>query len=140
VLVAAAGDIAAGDPPPGEKGWTVGIAPLEDPDAPPTRSVLLANSAVSTSGDSRQFVEIEGKRYSHIIDPRTGRALLGRFSVTVTAKHGIDSDSLTKAVLLLGPEKGLKLIEETPGAAALLVRKVDGKEETTRTSNFKQKD
>lgn len=136
VLVAAAGDIVAGDPPPGEKGWTIGIAPLDDPDAKPSRFVLLANSAVSTSGDARQHVEIDGKRYSHIVDPRTGIGVLGQFSVTVTAQHGIDSDSLTKAALLLGPEKGLKLIEATPGAACRFVRKMDGKEQEFRSKNF----
>ena len=62
VLVAAAGDIVAGDPPPGKRGWRVGIGPGDNPDAAPTRFISLANAAVSTSGDAYQFVEIGGKR------------------------------------------------------------------------------
>jgi thiamine biosynthesis lipoprotein len=137
VLVAAAGDIAAGDPPPDAKGWNVGIAPVAGPRNEPKRFVLLNNNAVSTSGDAEQYVEVGGKRYSHIVDPRTGEAILGQFSATVTAKRGIDSDSLAKVVAVLGPEKGFKVIEETEGAAALFVRKIDGKEELFRSKRFK---
>ena len=70
------GDITVGDAPPGAKGWTVGIAPLENPEKTPSRYLILANQAVSTSGDAEQYVEIDGKRYSHIVDPRTGFGLV----------------------------------------------------------------
>ena len=80
-LVAGSGDIAVGDPPPGAKGWRIGIAPLEL-NGPSSRYVLIANAAVSTSGDSLQHVEIGGKRYSHVIDPRTGQSLTDHCSVT----------------------------------------------------------
>ncbi len=138
VLVAAGGDIVVGDAPPGEKGWKVGIMPLNDPEKKPTRSLVMSNSAVSTSGDAEQYVEIEGKRYSHIVDPKTGVGLLGPFSVTVTARRGVDSDRLTKAVAVMGPEKGLALIDEMEGAAALLIRKIDGKEQVFRSKQFKE--
>jgi thiamine biosynthesis lipoprotein len=72
-LVRASGDIAVGEPPPGETGWRIGIAPL-DAEQVPTRFVRLAKGAISTSGDSRQHLTVNGKRYSHIIDPRTGWA------------------------------------------------------------------
>src|ERR671927_349839 len=55
VLVRASGDIAVADPPPGERGWRIGIAPL-NPDEKPTRFVLLAHGGVSTSGDARQHL------------------------------------------------------------------------------------
>src|SRR5205807_4504776 len=84
-LVAASGDIAVSGPPPGTDGWTIGIAPLEDPDAKPERYLILHDAAVSTSGDSEHYVEIDGKRHSHIIDPRTGIGLVVRMSVTVVA-------------------------------------------------------
>ena len=118
-LVAAYGDIACGDPPPGEDGWKVDIAPIAKSQKP--RPLKLANAAVSTSGDLEQFVEIGGVRYSHVLDPKTGLGLTGRRSVTVIAPNGTAADSMTKAVSVLPPEQALKLVEETPGAATYIV-------------------
>ena len=119
-LVRASGDIAAGDPPPGEAGWLIGIAPL-NPDEAPSRFVRLANMAISTSGDSRQHLEIGGKRYSHIVDPRTGLGIEGRSSVSVIAPNGIAADALATAASVLGPDKALDLIARHDGAALLMV-------------------
>jgi FAD:protein FMN transferase len=135
-LVAAGGDIAVSGPPPDAEGWNVGIAPLEDPDARPARYLLLKDAAVSTSGDAEQYVEIDGKRYSHIVDPKTGIGLVGRMSVTVLAKNGVTADPLAKVPAVLGPEKGLPLVEETEGAAALVVRKTDRGEEVIASKRF----
>lgn len=135
-LVAAGGDIAVSGPPPGKDGWNIGIAPLEDPDARPSRYLVLHHAAVSTSGDAEQYVEIDGKRYSHIVDPRTGIGLLGRMSVTVTAANGTTADSLTKVVAVLGPKRGLPIVEATDGAAALYIRKTDQGEETVVSKRF----
>ena len=129
-LIAAAGDIVVGDPPPGRNGWRIGIAPLDSPEGPPSRYLRLENAAVSTSGDAFQYVEIDGVRYSHIIDPRTGLGLTTRSSVTVVAKDGITADSLASAVSVLGPERGLKLVESCEGAAVLLVA-LQGKQPRT---------
>ncbi len=128
-LVAAGGDIVVSDPPPGECGWIIAIA-SPDPDrknpnsGPPAPNplLLLHNAAVSTSGDTEQFVEIAGKRYSHIVDPRTGIGLTDRLQVTVIAPTGTASDSLATAVSVLGPDSGLRLIDSIPGTAALIVR------------------
>jgi thiamine biosynthesis lipoprotein len=98
---------------------------------------LLHDAAVSTSGDAEQFVEIEGKRYSHILDPKTGLGLIGRMSVTVVAKNGLTCDPLTKVAAVLGPEKGLAIIDETEGAAAFMVRKTDKGMETFQSKRFK---
>src|SRR2546428_13276070 len=57
-LVAAGGDIAVSDAPPGKEGWTIGVASLESKESPPGEYLLLSNAAVSTSGDVEQFVEI----------------------------------------------------------------------------------
>jgi thiamine biosynthesis lipoprotein len=135
-LVAAGGDIAVSRPPPDAEGWTIGIAPLEDPNQKPSRYLLLHDAAVSTSGDAEQYVEINGKRYSHIVDPRTGIGLVGRQSVTVVARHGIMADSLTKVVSVLGPERGLAIIESQEGVAALVVRKTDKGTETFASKRF----
>ncbi|HKS36166.1 MAG TPA: FAD:protein FMN transferase [Verrucomicrobiae bacterium] len=135
-LIAAAGDIAAGDPPPGKKGWRIEVAPLDVPNAPPARFVLLANRALSTSGDLFQHVEIDGVRYSHIVDPRSGIGLTDHSLVTVIARDGTTADALSTAVSVLGPKAGLKLIESTKGAAARIVRKPDSRIETAESSRF----
>jgi FAD:protein FMN transferase len=120
-LVAGGGDIAVADPPPAKMGWLVAIEPLDPSGKAPARFVLLRRAAISTSGDSEQHAEIGGVRYSHVVDPRTGFALTGRRSVTVVARRGILSDGLATAASVLGPEKGLKLIEKTPGAGLFYV-------------------
>ena len=121
-LVAAGGDIAVAAPPPDQPGWRIGIAPLESPEQPPTRFLMLHDAGVSTSGDAEQHVEIGGVRYSHIIDPRTGRALKGRSSVTVVAPDATTSDSLATALSVLGPKRARTLLHATPGTAALILR------------------
>ena len=124
-LIAVAGDIAAGDPPPGTDGWKIGVAPLDKPDGPPSRLLRLANCSISTSGDAFQFVQIDGVRYSHIVDPGTGLGLTRRSSVTVVAPDGATADGLATAVSILGPERGLKLIAANKETAALVVQATD---------------
>ncbi|MFN0054828.1 MAG: FAD:protein FMN transferase [Planctomycetales bacterium] len=136
-LIDASGDIGVSDPPPGQAGWRIGIAPLE-PEADPSRYLLLKNAAVTTSGDAYQFIEFEGRRYSHIVDPRTGLGLTERSSVTVIAPDCTTADSYATAVSVLGPDKGLKLIEATPHAAALIVRAPDGTPQTFESKRLKQ--
>ena len=124
-LVAVAGDIAAGDPPPDRDSWRIGVAPLDKPDGDPSRYIRLVNGSISTSGDAFQFVEIGGVRYSHIVDPSTGLGLTRRSSVTVVAPDGLAADGLATAISILGPEHGLKLIEQSKGTAALIVQATD---------------
>jgi thiamine biosynthesis lipoprotein len=111
-LVAMSGDLAFGDAPPGRHGWKIGIA---------SQTLELANAAVSTSGDAEQHLDAGGKRYSHIIDPATATGLTRQITATVVARRGIDSDSLSTAISILGPERGLALVEGRPDAAALIV-------------------
>jgi thiamine biosynthesis lipoprotein len=118
-LVAAGGDIVVSAPPPGARGWVIGIAALESTEAPPSRYLLLRDRAVSTSGDAHQYVDIGGVRYSHIVDPHTGLGLTGRSSVTVVANDCTTSDGLATAASVLGPSSGSRLIDLTPSAAAL---------------------
>ncbi|HEX6986668.1 MAG TPA: FAD:protein FMN transferase, partial [Planctomycetaceae bacterium] len=131
--------VVAGDPPPGKEGWTVGVGSLTTPDAPPERFLLLANNAVTTSGDAYQFVEFDGVRYSHIVDPRTGLGLTTRSSATVIARDGTAADALATAATVLGPEKGRELIESVDGAELLLVYVGDdGKRHEVTTPGFGQ--
>jgi FAD:protein FMN transferase len=120
-LIDAGGDVVAGDPPPGQSAWQIGIAPLEDPRGRPDRFLNLANAAVATSGDASQHVEIDGVRYSHIVDPRSGMGLTTLSSVTVLAPDGMTADALASAVSVLGPQRGIELIETIDGAEAYVV-------------------
>jgi len=152
-LVAASGDIAIGDPPPGERGWRVSVgAPVSSPvqadgnsrrakpeaAAPIASTLLLRNAAVSTSGDLEQFVEIEGRRYSHIVDPRTGIGLTNRLQVTVVARRATDTDSFATAVSVLGVEHGLRLVEAQPGMAVCIQQPQDGRIEVHESRRFRR--
>ena len=105
-LVDAGGDIALGDPPPNKPGWLIGVAALELGE-PPSRYIWLSRTAIATSGDTWQYVEIGGRRYSHLVDPRTGVGLTDHSTVTVIAPDAITADGLASAVSVLGPKKGL---------------------------------
>jgi FAD:protein FMN transferase len=117
-LVVAGGEMAASAPPPGKQGWKILIAPLNSSSLESREFLLLKHAAVSTSGDAEQFVEIEGQRFSHILDPKTGLGLKGRRSVSVIAPRGAISDALATALNVMGREKGFGLIESLPGLAA----------------------
>jgi len=118
-LVAASGDLAIGDPPPGRRGWTVGIDGPGESTAGFTRRLELCNAAVSTSGSREQNLEAGGVKYSHIVDPATGTGLTKAMTVAVVARHGIDADAWSTALSVLGPERGMPLIEGHAGMAAL---------------------
>ncbi|MCA9269736.1 MAG: FAD:protein FMN transferase, partial [Planctomycetales bacterium] len=119
-LVNGGGDIGASGAPPGKSGWTIGVAPLE-PQAEPSMLLSLKDAAVATSGDAWQFVEIAGRRYSHIVDPHTGLGLTERIRATVVAPNCTIADAAATAVSVLGVEAGLRLITEMQGCEALLV-------------------
>src|SRR5262249_9618156 len=114
-LVAAGGDIALGSPPPGKPGWRIGVQSLSGTNS---GRLELHESAISTSADTEQHLDIGGQRRSHIIDPRTGFGLTERRSVTVVASRGVWADSLTKVGSILDPREALRIIESFPGASA----------------------
>ena len=136
-LVGGSGDMAAGDPPPGLPGWRIEVAALDAEGAPPPRIVHLANRGIATSGDVFQRVEIDGKRYSHIVDPHTGLGLTDHSLVTVIAADCFTANCYTTSASVLRPERGLKLIDATPGIAALLVRKPGEKIEFVESREWK---
>lgn len=117
-LVAIAGDIRGYGVHPSGSGWKVGIQnprPAEASEKPweDVFAVLyLRDRAISTSGDYQRFFMQDGKRYHHLLDPKTGYpADSGLMSVSVIAPEGYLADSLSTAVFILGAEKGLKLLE-----------------------------
>ena len=134
-LVSGGGDMAASSAPPGTKGWHIELAPLDAPNSPSAKFVLLRNQALATSGDLFQHVEIDGKRYSHIVDPRTGIGLTDHSLVVVIAHDCITADSLSTAVSVLGPKEGLKLAEGK-NACARVVRKPSTKIEVYESKCF----
>jgi thiamine biosynthesis lipoprotein len=120
-LVAASGDLAFSDSPPGERGWKIGVDSLDRAESDFTSVLYLRNAAVSTSGDTEQGVDIEGARYSHIIDPATGMGLTGRITVTIVAPRGIDADGMATAVSVLGAARGMSFVEQHAPTAALVI-------------------
>jgi thiamine biosynthesis lipoprotein len=137
-LVEGGGDVGVSDPPPGKAGWRVQLAPLDVTNAPAAKFLLLNDAAISTSGDLYQRLEIDGKRYSHIVDPHTGIGLTDHSLVSVVAPDSITADSLTKVVSVLGPEKGLEFIEGTKGVAVHIMRNPGDNLETYESSRFKR--
>ncbi|WP_197994662.1 FAD:protein FMN transferase [Gimesia panareensis] len=126
VMIDASGDLALGDPPPGSCGWKIGISSSDAPGAKIDRYLQLKNCAVATSGDALQHVVIDGRRYSHIVNPHTGLGLTDQSRVTVIAPDGMSADSLASAISVLGPKKGIALLSQKPGTACLILRHEQG--------------
>ena len=100
------------------------------------RTLLLHNAGISTSGDTEQFIEINGVRYSHIVNPATGLGLTQRIQATIIGPNATTTDSLDTTVSVLGVKRGLALIESLPRTAALIVTKEDGQTHTLRFAPF----
>ena len=125
-MVVGGGEVALGAPPPGRAGWRVAI---DSPDAEagqPACSLVLHDINLSTSGDSKQYVEINGQRYSHVINPATGMGLQGASSTTVIAHDGATADALATALSVLPVADGIQLAESMEGVAAYMVRQAHG--------------
>lgn len=137
-LVTGGGDMFAGEPPPGKPGWRIEVAPLDVPDPPPPTFIALRNRALATSGDLYQRLEIDGKRYSHIVDPRTGIGLTDHSLVCVSARDGMTADALSKVVSVLGPDEGLRRLARERGVEAHLVRQPAARIETRETPGFRR--
>jgi thiamine biosynthesis lipoprotein len=125
-LVAASGDLALGDPPPGEKGWRVEIVGYDAPNGPPSAIVRLANCGVATSGDLFQRVEINGTRYSHIVNPFTCVGMTNHALATVIAKDCMTADSLA-TVMTIAEKQTAFAIAKKRRAAARIVTFENGK-------------
>ena len=134
-LVDASGDVAASGPPPGSPGWRVRVRGAAD-GVGTSPTLLLANAAVTTSGDAFQAVEIDGVRYSHIVDPRTGLGVTGRAAVTVVAPDCTTADALATAASVLGVRDGSALVARFPGCAARFIVEVDGRAVESTTSSW----
>ncbi len=104
----------------GGKPWNVGV---QHPREPGRMSALLplVDTAVSTSGDYERYFEKDGVRYHHILDPGTGRSAEGAWSVTILGPEATLTDGLSTSVFVLGPERGLALVNRLPGIDAIII-------------------
>lgn len=117
-LVSLAGDVYAGDPPPGAEGWRVEIrGDRSGEESSPIGTLWLTRAGVSTSGDATQHVVVGGTRYSHILDPRTGLGVQSGRTVTVLSPRGMDADALSTALSVLGPADADALLTRCRAAA-----------------------
>ena len=131
-LLVGGGELLAGEPPPGERGWRIELVGLEAAG----ESGELVRAALSTSGDLERYVELAGKRYSHVVDPRTGEALSERRLVSVLAPSGILADALATAVSVLGPAEGLALAARYPGVETRVLVRSDERTRVFATPGF----
>lgn len=107
--------------------WRVGIEAPAEQTRSALRSIQVSDAAVATSGDYRIYVEIEGRRYSHQINPRTARPVTHRTAlVSVVAPNAMEADALATALLVLGSEAGLELARRRDIAAYFVNRGAEG--------------
>jgi len=123
-LVNAGGDLIAWGNSGPTKSWNIKIADPKDKQKM-LAYIKLQNQAVVTSGDYEKFVQFDGIRYAHIIDPRTGYPTTGIKSVTVISRDAEVSDALATAVFVMGKETGLSLMNDIKGVEGLIVTDED---------------
>ncbi|TWT63019.1 Thiamine biosynthesis lipoprotein ApbE precursor [Rubinisphaera italica] len=134
-LIDASGDIVVSNAPPEKEAWIIAIAPLRKSDNDPEVYLKLVNCSVATSGDASRYVEIDGVRYSHIVNPVTGLGLTTPSSVTIIAQTGITADALASAISVMGPKTGFCVLKKEHAEAYVVI---GGKEkpEVFQTEGF----
>jgi thiamine biosynthesis lipoprotein len=134
-LVDAGGDIVLGNAPWDKKGWTVGVNQPEKADDLLPEKLQLHNLSVATSGDVYQFIEHNGKKYSHIIDPVTGYGVTSLRNVTVIANNGALADWLATACSIL-PINDAKKLALSLHAELLITESVNNHLKRNNTMGF----
>jgi FAD:protein FMN transferase len=134
-IVNAAGDLTAWGLQPNGEEWTIGIA---DPDAArhPFSYFSITDMAVATSGNYEKFVMIDGKKYSHTIDPKTGLPVRGIKSVTIISPNAEIADAMATPVMIMGIKVGLDMVNQVKGLACIIVDDND-KIYTSKNINLK---
>jgi FAD:protein FMN transferase len=106
--------------PPGESGWRVNVPdPVHEGEI--LSSVMLKDTSLSTSACTEKFFIKNGRRYCHILNPRTERPVEDRLQTTVIVPSATDSDALSTATFVMEPEAAARLVDTFPGAAAVLI-------------------
>ena len=119
-LIEAGGDIVVGNAPPDRDGWRIDVTGADSEFA--ARAAALTNAALATSGPTAQFVEIDGVRYSHVVDPRTGMGLTNHVTAHVIAPDGTTADALATALTIVPEASVPGILSRFPGARAAVVR------------------
>ncbi len=119
-LIQAGGDLYAGGQA-GDTPWRLGIQDPRGPGGAPFAAVELSDATFSTSGDYERAFVLDGVRYHHILDPDTGQPARGCRSVTIVARDATMADGLSTGVFILGPERGMALVERLPDVEAVIV-------------------
>ena len=119
-IVNAAGDLCAWGHQPNGEVWSIGIA---DPDSShhPFSALKITDKAVATSGNYEKYAIINGKKYSHTIDPKTGFPVTGIKSVTIISSNAEIADALATPVMVMGVTTGLHLINQLPGISCIII-------------------
>jgi thiamine biosynthesis lipoprotein ApbE len=136
-LINFAGNIYTFGTPPGKDSWVIGLQHPRKSEGL-LGSFEIKDKAVSTSGDYEKFFTINGKRYSHIIDPRTGNPVKGIVSVTIVADNATRADALSTGVFVLGLEKGMALIEKLTDVEGIIIYEDADSKLSTKTSSGMQ--
>lgn len=134
-MVNVGGNIYAYGKSPRNRSWMIGVKHPREKEKV-TSMVPLIDSAIATSGDYEQYFMSGGKRYGHILDPRTGYPSEASISVSVIASSAMVADALSTAFFVLGPEKGLLLAEKMNGVEALFIFQSKDSLEKCQTSGF----
>ncbi|HVH48005.1 MAG TPA: FAD:protein FMN transferase [Labilithrix sp.] len=120
-FVQAGGDLLARGRKPDGTEWQAGVRDPRGPEGAFFAKLALTDHAFSTAGDYERAYIASGKRYHHIIDPRTGQPATACRSVTIWAPTALLADEIDDAVFILGPEKGMRLVESIDGVGAVIV-------------------
>lgn len=134
-MVDASGDITTGEPPPGQPGWQIGLSQL-DPEDGLMERITLKQGSVASSGDARQFWIEQGKRKSHLFDPRTGKPIDGYHLTVVVHPSGAIADALASALSVCRKEEFPGILEAFPDAIALRLNQRDGAVERQKSETW----
>lgn len=119
-IINASGDLSAWGFQPNGKKWTIGVADPESP-AAAFSFMEISNKAVATSGNYEKFVTINGKKYSHTIDPKTGLPITGIKSVTIITSNAEFADAMATPIAVMGIKAGLYLIDQIPDLYCIII-------------------
>jgi len=121
MMVNIGGNLRVGGRPEAARPWRIGVRDPFDNNRLLGTLSLFDGDAVATSGHYERFVTIAGRRYAHIIDPRTGRPVAGMAGVTVVDRAGVAADGLSTALFVLGPDALPAVLDKRPALCAALV-------------------